>query len=93
MRERAREVFAAVLVALLSQVLIPKRENGRIALREILVTDDTITAVLKKGSDHELEHYMRSGRSVGMIDRKTHLQSIRSQVEPREYNRWMQALR
>ena len=93
MRERAREVFAAVLVALLSQVLIPKRENGRIALREILVADDTIAAVLKKGSDHELEHYMRSGRSAGMIDRKTHLQSIRSQVEPREYNRWMQALR
>jgi len=93
MRERAREVFAAVLVALLSQVLMPKRETGRIALREILLVDDTITAVLKKGSDHELEHYMRSGRSAGMIDRKTHLQSIRSQVEPREYNRWMQALR
>ncbi|MBV8642165.1 MAG: Flp pilus assembly complex ATPase component TadA, partial [Verrucomicrobia bacterium] len=84
MRERAREVFAAVLVALLSQVLILKRETGRIALREILLADDTITAVLKKGSDHELEHYMRSGRAAGMIDRKTHLLSIRSQVDPRE---------
>jgi len=93
MRERAREVFAAVLVALLSQVLILKRETGRIALREILLADDTITAVLKKGSDHELEHYMRSGRAAGMIDRKTHLLSIRSQVDPREYNRWMEALR
>jgi twitching motility protein PilT len=93
MRDRAREVFAAVLVALLSQVLIPKRGNGRIALREILLSDDTITAVLKKGSDHELEHYMRSGRSAGMIDRRTHLQSIRSQVEPREYERWTQALK
>ena len=93
MRERAREVFATVLVALLSQVLIPKRETGRIALREILLADDTITAVLKKASDHELEHYMRSGRSAGMIDRKTHLLSMRSQVDPREYNRWMEALR
>jgi twitching motility protein PilT len=93
MRDRAREVFATVLVALLSQVLIPKREHGRIALREILLTDNTITAVLKKGSDHELEHYMRSGRSAGMIDRRTHLQSIRSQIEPREYERWMQALK
>jgi len=93
MRERAREVFAAVLVALLSQVLILKRETGRIALREILLADDTITAVLKKGSDHELEHYMRSGRAAGMIDRKTHLLSIRSQVDPREFNRWMEALR
>jgi twitching motility protein PilT len=93
MRDRAREVFAAVLVALLSQVLIPKRENGRIALREILLADNTITAVLKKGSDHELEHYMRSGRSAGMIDRRTHLQSIRSQVEPREYDRWIQTLK
>jgi twitching motility protein PilT len=93
MRERGREVFAAVLVALLSQVLIPKREGGRIALREILLADDTITAVLKKGSDHELEHYMRSGRSAGMIDRRSHLQSIRSQVDPREYDRWMQTLK
>jgi twitching motility protein PilT len=93
MRDRAREVFASVLVALLSQVLIPKRESGRIALREILLSDDTIRAVLKKGSDHELEHYMRSGRSAGMMDRKTHLQSIRSQVEPREYDRWMRALK
>jgi len=93
MRDRAREVFASVLVAMLSQVLIPKRESGRIALREILLADDTIRAVLKKGSDHELEHYMRSGRSVGMMDRKTHLQSIRSQVEPREFDRWMHALK
>jgi twitching motility protein PilT len=93
MRDRAREVFATVLVALLSQVLIPKREHGRIALREILLTDNTITAVLKKGSDHELEHYMRSGRSAGMIDRRTHLQSIRPQIEPREYERWIQTLK
>jgi twitching motility protein PilT len=92
-RERARDVFATVLVALLSQVLIPKRESGRIALREILLNDDAITAVLKKGSDHELEHYMRSGRLRGMTNRKTHLQSIRSQIESHEYNRWMQVLR
>jgi twitching motility protein PilT len=92
MRERARDVFASVLVGLFSQVLLPKRESGRIALREILLCDDAITAVLKKGSDHELEHYMRSGRSKGMIDRKTHLQTLRSQVEPREYERWMQTL-
>ena len=92
MRERARDVLATVLVAVLSQILLAKRESGRIALREILLNDATISAVLKKGSDHELEHYMRSGRSRGLIDRKTHLQSIRSQVEPREYERWMQAL-
>jgi twitching motility protein PilT len=92
MRERARDVFATVLVALLSQVLLPKRENGRIALREILLNDATILAVIKKGSDHELTHYMRSGRSRGLIDRKTHLQSIRAHVDPREFERWMQAL-
>ena len=92
MRERARDVFATVLVALLSQVLLPKRENGRIALREILLNDATILAVIKKGSDHELTHYMRSGRSRGLIDRKTHLQSIRGHVDPREFERWMQAL-
>jgi twitching motility protein PilT len=92
MRERARDVLATVLVAVLSQILLAKRESGRIALREILLNDDTISAVLKKGGDHELVHYMRSGRSRGLIDRKTHLQSIRSQVEPREYERWMQAL-
>ena len=92
MRERARDVFASVLVGLFSQVLLPKRESGRIALREILLNDDAITAVIKKGSDHELEHYMRSGRSKGMIDRKTHLQTLRSQVEPREYERWMKLL-
>lgn len=92
MRERARDVLATVLVAVLSQILLAKRESGRIALREILLNDAAISAVLKKGSDHELVHYMRSGRSRGLIDRKTHLQSIRSQVEPREYERWMQAL-
>ena len=32
----------------------------------------TVAAVLKKQSDHELVHYMRSGRSKGMVDRKTH---------------------
>ena len=92
MRGRARDVFASVLVGLFSQVLLPKRESGRIALREILLNDDAVTAVIKKGSDHELDHYMRSGRSKGMIDRKTHLQTLRSQVEPREYERWMQLL-
>jgi Tfp pilus assembly pilus retraction ATPase PilT len=71
---------------------VAKRENGRMALREILLNDGTVAAVLKKQSDHELVHYMRSGRAKGMVDRKTHLQSIRSQIEPREYERWMQAL-
>jgi twitching motility protein PilT len=92
MRVRARDVFASVLVGLFSQVLLPRRDSGRIALREILLNDDAITAIIKKGSDHELDHYMRSGRAKGMIDRKTHLQTLRSQVEPREYERWMQAL-
>jgi twitching motility protein PilT len=92
MRDRARDVFAAVLVALLSQVLVPRRDKGRIALREILLNDPAITSVLKKGSDHELVHYMRSGRSRGLIDRKTHLQSMRPQIEPHEYDRWIQAL-
>jgi len=92
MRDRARDVFATVLVAVLSQILVAKRENGRMALREILLNDGTVAAVLKKQSDHELVHYMRSGRAKGMVDRKTHLQSIRSQIEPREYERWMQAL-
>jgi len=92
MRDTARDVFAAVLVALLSQVLVPRRDKGRIALREILLDDPAITSVLKKGSDDELVHYMRSGRSRGLIDRKTHLQSMRSQVEPHEYDRWIRAL-
>ena len=92
MRDRARDVFATVLVAVLSQILLAKKENGRMALREILLNDGTIAAVLKKQSDHELVHYMRSGRSKGMVDRKTHLQSIRSQIEPREYERWIRAL-
>ena len=48
MRERARDVFASVLVGLFSQVLLPKRESGRIALREILLNDDAITAVHQK---------------------------------------------
>ena len=47
MRDRARNVLATVLVAILSQILVPKRENGRIALREILLVDATISAVLK----------------------------------------------
>jgi twitching motility protein PilT len=89
MRVRARDVFASVLVGLFSQVLLPKRDSGRIALREVLLNDDAITAVIKKGSDHELDHYMRSGRAKGMVDRKTHLQTLRPQVEPREYERWM----
>jgi twitching motility protein PilT len=92
MRDRARDVLSSVVVAILSQVLLPRRDGGRIALREILLHDETIKSVLKNGKDHELEHYMRSGRLVGMVDRKTHLKSIRSKVEPREYERWAEAL-
>ena len=39
MRDRARDVFATVLVAVLSQILVAKRENGRMALREILLNE------------------------------------------------------
>jgi twitching motility protein PilT len=89
MRERARDVFAVVLVAIVSQILLQRREKGRIALREILLNTDAVTALIKKGSDYELKHCMRSGRADGMVDRKTHLQSIRSQVHPDEVARWM----
>jgi twitching motility protein PilT len=93
MRDKGREIFASVFVALLSQVLLPLRKGGRIALREVLLREDAIVSVLKKGSDHELDHYMRSGRLAGMVDRKTHLQSMRSDVEQTEYDRWMKALK
>ena len=65
---------------------------GESPCEKSFLTTLTILAVIKKGSDHELTHYMRSGRSRGLIDRKTHLQSIRGQVDPREFDRWMQAL-
>jgi twitching motility protein PilT len=84
-REEARYVLGRSFRVVFSQRLLRKRSGGRIVLREICVHAPNTEAVILSGSDAELTNYMLSGRDFGMVDFRTALMQIQSQVEPGEY--------
>ncbi|MBV8969102.1 MAG: Flp pilus assembly complex ATPase component TadA [Verrucomicrobia bacterium] len=84
-REEARYILGRSFGLIFSQRLLRKRNGGRVALREICVHAPNTEAVILAGSDAELTNYMLSGRDLGMVDFRTALTQIQSQVEPSEY--------
>lgn len=67
-QQQIRVQFANVLEAVVSQQLIPrKEEDGRIAAFEVLHANQAVRNLIREGKSHQLKTVMQTNRKLGMI--------------------------
>lgn len=67
-QQQIRVQFANVLEAVVSQQLIPKKdEDGRIAAFEVLHANQAARNLIREGKSHQLKTVMQTNRKLGMI--------------------------
>ena len=58
--------MAGVLRGVVSQVLLRRARGGRIAVREVLLTNSTAAGLIEQGQTAQLARVIESGRRIGM---------------------------
>lgn len=66
-QQQIRIQLAAILQGIISQQLIPRREdNGRVAAREIMVSNSAIQNLIREGKSHQIHSSIQTGSKYGM---------------------------
>ncbi len=67
-RYLAQSRLASLLVAVLSQTLVPRADgSGRIAAIEIMLGNTAVRSLIREGKIYQLSNAMRSYRNIGMV--------------------------
>ncbi|TBR26093.1 type IV pilus twitching motility protein PilT [bacterium] len=73
-QEQVRVQVSTVLKAVVSQILIPRKDgNGRVASREVMVGTPAVGNLIREGKTHMLYGAIESGAKFGMISMDQHL--------------------
>ncbi|TPW20778.1 MAG: twitching motility protein [Elusimicrobia bacterium] len=73
-QEQVRVQVSTVLKAIVSQILIPRKDGaGRIASREVMVGTPAVGNLIREGKTHMLYGAIESGAKFGMISMDQHL--------------------
>lgn len=65
-QQQVRVQLAETLQGIISQVLIPKLEGGRVAAHEILVATDPVRACIRDGKSGQIPNILQTGAKFGM---------------------------
>ena len=71
-----RTQLSQVLVAIVSQRLVPRRGGGRRCAAEVLIADDATRAIVRDGKLHQLRNVIATSREIGMQTFEDHLASL-----------------
>jgi len=66
-QQQVRSQLASVLLAVVSQRLIPKSGGGRIAACEIMLANSAVRNTIREGKTHQLQNIIQTSASEGMI--------------------------
>ena len=66
-QSQARSQLSFSLKAVISQKLIPGKDGGRVALREILLNTPAVAHTIRESRTAELKSVLQTGESVGML--------------------------
>lgn len=61
-----RSQLASVLVAVISQRLLPRRGAGRACATEILINNPAVANLIRTEKNHQIKNVMQTGRASGM---------------------------
>lgn len=77
-KDPVRNQLAGSLRAVLSQKLEVDKQEGRVALFELLINTPAVGNLIREGKTHQLPHVIQTGQQVGMI---TFQQSYQQRVK------------
>jgi len=72
-QEQVRSQLAAGLVAVISQALLPKAGGGRVAAFEIMISTDSIKALIRDNKTFQIVSEIQTGQKYGMNTLDAHL--------------------
>lgn len=61
-----RSQLSSILMAIVSQRLVPKIGGGRVAAAEILVATPAVRNIIREGKSHQLDAVIQTGAELGM---------------------------
>ena len=85
-QEQIRQMLAESLKGVISQTLCKKVGGGRVAAREILLTNPAISNLIREGKTFQIPSIMQTSRRLGMVTLNDALLELvdSGQVEPKE---------
>jgi twitching motility protein PilT len=66
-QEQVRTQLALSIVAVISQILIPKKDGGVVAAFEIMINTSAIENHIRKGETFKITSDIQTGRKRGMV--------------------------
>lgn len=66
-QNQVRSQLSMVLKAVISQRLLPKKEGGRIAAREILLNNSASANLIREGKIAQIDSVIETGSNIGMV--------------------------
>ncbi|WP_336218367.1 type IV pilus twitching motility protein PilT [Citrobacter amalonaticus] len=78
-KDPVRSQLAGSLRAVLSQKLEPDKQEGRIALFELLINTPAAGNLIREGKSHQLPHVIQTGQQMGMMTFAQSLQQRQAQ--------------
>ncbi len=66
-QNQIRTMLASSLKGVVSQLLLKKKEGGRVAALEILVQDDAVANMIREGKNHHIANHMQTSKAKGNI--------------------------
>ncbi|MGS3381222.1 type IV pilus twitching motility protein PilT [Citrobacter amalonaticus] len=78
-KDPVRSQLAGSLRAVLSQKLEPDKQEGRVALYELLINTPAAGNLIREGKSHQLPHVIQTGQQMGMMTFAQSLQQRQAQ--------------
>ena len=76
-QQQVRIMFAEAIIAVISQVLLKKRDgSGRVAALEIMVATTAVKNLIREGKTHQLPSIIQTSQKVGMQNMEQMLKSL-----------------
>ena len=66
-KDQVRSQLAGSLCAVLAQKLLPDRQEGRVALFELLVNTPAVGSLIREGKTHQIPGVMQTSQQAGML--------------------------
>lgn len=75
-QDQVRSQLSGILTAIISQRLLPNREGGRIAAREILLNNNAVANLIREGKITQIKSTIETNSILGMITMDRHIKFL-----------------
>lgn len=75
-QEQIRAQLSTTLRGIISQQLIPRKDGGRVAAREVLLVTPAIANLIREGKTYNIPNAIQTGQREGMITMDQHLSQL-----------------